>query len=50
MRTALWVIAIAFGLFETAYFGWNWAPKSDAEVMADGIALVLLALAFLGCA
>lgn len=32
---------------ETHHFGWNALPASDAEVIADGIGLVLTALAVL---
>lgn len=41
----LYVIAGIYWLSETAYFGWNWSPQSSAEVVADGIAMILLALA-----
>jgi hypothetical protein len=33
-----------FWLAETAYFGWNFAPKSDAEIVCDGLAILILAL------
>lgn len=38
-------MAFLFGLVETAYFGWNMFPKSEAEVICDGIALLIAALA-----
>lgn len=44
-RALLYFIAIWFWMTETQYFGWNLMPKSDAEVICDGIALVLLAIA-----
>lgn len=31
---------------ENQYFGWNYLPHSDAEMIADGIGLLILALAF----
>ena len=42
-----WRIAsmgLIFSLIETAYFGWNWNPKSGAEVIADGLAMGIVAL------
>jgi hypothetical protein len=41
------LIAIFFGTGETAYFGWNPLPRSDAELICDGITMILLAMAFL---
>ncbi len=32
----LWLITAAWALGETAYFGWNVFPRSDAELIADG--------------
>lgn len=42
------IVANVFGLLETAHFGWNFTPSSDAEMICDGIACVLLALSFRG--
>lgn len=42
----LWMIAIIFGVASNAWFGWNWTPKSDAEVICDGIVLLLVAVAY----
>jgi hypothetical protein len=47
MDFRVFVLASAFGLIETAYFGWNMTPQSEAELICDGITLVLFALAFL---
>jgi hypothetical protein len=33
-----------YGLLETAHFGWNVTPGSPAEVIADGIAILIVAL------
>ena len=44
----LWLIAMAWSIGETSYFGWNMFPKSDAELMADGLACLLFALAYFG--
>lgn len=48
IRLWLWVIAIAFFVEQNAYFGWNTFPKSDAELIADGIGFLLTALAVHG--
>jgi hypothetical protein len=45
MRFFLFVLATAFGLYETAYFGWNVLPGSPQELICDGITLVLTAIA-----
>lgn len=42
----IFAIAVLWGLLETAYFGWNWAPKSNAELIADGFTALLYALSF----
>ncbi|WP_025917527.1 hypothetical protein [Herminiimonas sp. CN] len=39
------VIAIWFWIAETAYFGWNSWPQSDAEMICDGIAMLMLVIA-----
>lgn len=39
------MLAIFWGIFETAYFGWNLEPHSDAEIICDGIGFIILALA-----
>ena len=39
------LIAMAFALIETAYFGWNLVPKSDTEILCDGLVCILLSLA-----
>ena len=46
MSITIFLSAMLFGLAETAYFGWNWLPKSGAEVICDGITLVIFALSF----
>jgi len=40
-------LAIVFAVIETRFFGWNFAPASDAEVLADGMAVILLAMSVL---
>lgn len=46
-RINWWIafIAIWFWLIETAYFGWNASPGSDAELICDGLALLIFAIA-----
>ncbi len=38
-------VGLFFWYEETKYFGWNALPGSPAEVICDGIALLILALA-----
>lgn len=42
------ILAFVYAFVETSYFGWNRWPKSDAEVLAEGIAFVLIAMCFEG--
>lgn len=37
-------IGATFALFESAYFGWNRWPHSDAEIICDGIAFIIIAM------
>jgi hypothetical protein len=46
VQISTFFIGFAFGLIETAYFGWNMWPGSEAELICDGIALLIMALAF----
>jgi hypothetical protein len=41
----LWLFAATFAAVSNSYFGWNWVPKSEAELICDGIALLLAAIA-----
>ena len=36
--------AMFFALVETAHFGWNLTPGSDAELFADGLAILIYAI------
>lgn len=47
MKTSwiIYIMTVGFGLYETAYFGWNLTPGSPSEVICDGITAVLFALA-----
>lgn len=42
-----WIVVVEFFINQNKYFGWNLEPKSDAELMADGITSVLALLALL---
>lgn len=41
------LVALIYGYMVTSRFGNNWLPQSDAEVIADGIALVIAAIGVL---
>lgn len=45
MNWTIFFLAAAFWVHQNAYFGWNALPKSDAELIADGITILLFALA-----
>ena len=45
MNPYIFAIAMIFWWEENQYFGWNYLPASDAELIADGVACLLLALA-----
>lgn len=40
-------IGFVTGIGQNQYFGWNFTPKSDAELITDCIIMVIYALAFL---
>jgi len=42
---AISILALFFAFWQNAYFGHNSFPRSDAELIADGIVLLLVALA-----
>lgn len=44
-RICAWLIAFEYFLKQNNYFGWNTQPKSEAEVLADGITLFLISFA-----
>ena len=47
MNGKIFFIAVFFGLVETAFFGWNFFPQSAAEVVCDGITMILFAMAYM---
>jgi len=44
MNIRIFILASLFGLIETAYFGWNMFPKSESELVCDGITMILFAM------
>ena len=42
-----WYLPIQFFFSQNDYFGWNRLPKSDFELIADGITLLLVAMAII---
>lgn len=42
----IWLLLFWF-VVSNSYFGWNALPKSDAELVADGVGVVLVALWYL---
>ena len=47
MNNKIAFISILFWAVSTHYFGWNMTPQSDAELICDGITMLILAMAFL---
>ena len=45
MKMWVLILAIIFWWHQNRYFGWNGMPKSDAELIADGLTFVLVAMA-----
>lgn len=41
--TAL-ITTLIWATLETGYFGWNWLPKNDLELLCDGIGCILVVL------
>lgn len=48
MNIGIFVMGFVFGIIETGYFGWNFTPQSDAEMICDGIAVLIMALSLVG--
>lgn len=42
----IFVVGFIYGVVETRYFGSHFLPKSPEEIIADGLALVILAIVF----
>jgi len=47
MAYAVWIFPVAFFIAQNCYFGWNAKPKSDAELMADGLTIAMMMAAYL---
>jgi hypothetical protein len=45
-RYALLICTLAFFIEQNSYFGWHRFPTSDAELIADGICLLMIGLGF----
>lgn len=43
----IWYLPVQFYFSQNNYFGWNAKPQSDAELIVDGITLLLVAIATL---
>lgn len=39
-------VAMFFITAETNYFGWNFTPQSGAELICDGIGMLMVVLSF----
>ena len=46
-KTLIFVLAVSFFLQENIHFGWSATAQSDAKLIADGIVMILLGMAFL---
>ena len=42
-----WIVVVEFFIKQNNYFGWNLTPQSGAELIADGITLMLVSLSVL---
>ena len=42
------IVTFLFAVNYNAYFGHNWMPQSDAEVICDGIFVLLFSLSVVG--
>ena len=47
MNSIILLIAVIYIICANSFFGNNWLPQSEAEVIADGIGCLLIALAFI---
>ena len=47
LNLTILIIACTYTYIQNEYFGHNWSPQSDAEVLADGVSCMLFALAFI---
>lgn len=45
MILAAWAIALFYAVWMNSYFGHHMLPASDAEVIADGLSLLLTMMA-----
>jgi hypothetical protein len=45
MNLWIFLMGLVFWWMQNDYFGWNWKPKSEAELVCDGIVILVWALA-----
>jgi hypothetical protein len=43
--TNIFLLAFLYWFIENNFFGWNMFPQSEAELIADGIVMLILAIA-----
>jgi hypothetical protein len=48
MSYCWYIVPLTYFINQNSYFGWNRLPKSDAELIADGITLLLIVLVAIG--
>lgn len=48
MNFWIFILSIGFWILENNHFGWNASPKSDNELISDGIVLLLVGLSLVG--
>ena len=48
MSYAWYLIPITYFISQNNYYGWNSLPKSDSELIVDGITLLLFVLVGIG--
>jgi len=44
----VFLFGVFFGAVESAYFGWNKWPQSEAELICDGIAILIMSIGLNG--
>ena len=47
MNIYIFIVCVVFGYIKIDYFGWNSGAQSEAEVICDGIMLLLFSLSVL---
>ncbi len=47
---AAFFVATLWATIETNYFGWNYLPGSPAELLCDGLAMLMVVIILCTCA